>query len=113
MPYTFAQNGHAERLHYILLDKARAMKSACNALMDMWDEFCTTTAYLTNLTSSSANNSKTPSELWFGHKPSIAHLYKIGCRAYTLIPTHNPKIHHQSSPCILIGYIPHSKAYRL
>ena len=93
-PYTSAQNGHAERLHRTLLDKARAVKSACNAPTDMWDEFCATAAYLTNLTSSSANNGKTPSELWFGCKPNVSHLREIGCRSFALIPTHNPKIHH-------------------
>ena len=112
-PYTSAHNGRAERLHRTLLDKARAMKSACNAPTDMWDEFCATSAYLTNLTGASANKGKTPYELWYNKKPSLSHLREIGCHAFALIPTHNPKINHRSLPCILIGYAPNSKAYRL
>ena len=112
-PYTSAQNGRAERLHRTLMDKARAMCSACNSPLNMWDEFCTTAAYLTNFTGTSANNGKTPYELWYNRKPSLSHLREIGCRAFALIPTNNPKIHHRSQPCILIGYAPHSKAYHL
>ena len=112
-PYTSAQNGRAERLHRTLLDKARAMISACHSPLNMWDEFCATAAYLTNFTGASANHGKTPYELWYGRQPSLSHLREIGCRAFALIPTHNPKLHHRSIPCTLIGYAPQSKAYRL
>ena len=112
-PYTSAHNGRAERLHRTLMDKARAMRLACNAPPDMWDEFCATAAYLTNFTGTTANDGKTPYELWHGKLPSLSHLREIGCRAYALIPTHNPKVYHRSIPCILIGYAPNSKAYRL
>jgi len=91
-PYTSAHNGCAECLHRTLMDKARAMRSACNAPFDLWDEFCGTAAYLTNLIGSSSNNGTTPYELWHGHKPCLSHLREIGCQAFTLIPTHNPKL---------------------
>ena len=112
-PYTSAQNGRAERLHRTLMDKARSMRSACGAPFNMWDEFCATAAYLTNFTGASANKGKTPYQLWYNHEPSLSHLREIGCRAFALIPTHNPKIHPRSIPCTLIGYAPQSKAYRL
>jgi transposase InsO family protein len=112
-PYTSAHNGRAERLHRTLMDKAHAMRLACSAPSNMWDEFCATAAYLTNLTGSSANDGKTPYELWHSKLPSLSHLQEIGCRAYALIPTSNPKVLHRSLPCILIGYGQNSKAYRL
>jgi len=112
-PYTSAHNGRAERLHRTLLGRARSMRLACNAPASLWDEFCATSAYLTNLTASSANGGKTSHELWFGQTPSLSHLREIGCRAFSLIQTNNPKIYRRSNPCILIGYAPHSKAYRL
>ena len=112
-PYTSAHNGRAERLHRTLLDKARTMRLACSAPPNMWDEFCATAAYLTNLTASSSLNGKTPFELWHGRTPSLSHLREIGCLAYALIPTHNPKILQRSTPCKMIGYAPLSKAYRL
>src|SRR5258708_28305090 len=95
------------------MDKARVMCSGCNAPFNLWDEFCATAAYLMNLTASSANDGKTPFELWYGNCPSLSHLQEIGCHAFALIPTNNPKIFHHSSPCVLIGYAPNSKAYHL
>jgi Integrase core domain len=84
-PYTSAHNSHAECLHQTILDKARTMCLACNAPTSFWDKFCTTAAYLTNLTPSSSIQGRTPFELWFGHKPSLLHLHEISCRAFTLI----------------------------
>lgn len=112
-PYTSAQNGRAERLHRTLLDKARAMLLSCKAPAEFWDEFSRTSAYLTNLTPSSSLQGRTPFELWFGRRPSLSHLREIGCRAFALIQTSNPKVFARSRPCVLIGYSPHSKAYRL
>ncbi len=83
-PYTSAHNGCTERLHQTILDKACAMHLSCNAPASLWDEFCTT-----------------------------LHLYEIGCHAFALIQTANPKIYQQLCPCILIGYAPHVKAYHL
>ena len=108
-----SHNGHVERLHRTLLDKVRTMRLACNAPASLWDEFCTTAAYLMSLTATSSLNGKTPFELWFGHPPSLLHLCEIGCRAFTLVLTHNPKLLQRSVPCVLIGYAPHAKAYRL
>jgi len=112
-PYTSAQNGRAERLHRTLLDKARAMLLSCKAPPSLWDEFCATSAYLTNLTASSSLQGRTPFQLWFGRKPSLSHLREIGCRAYALIPGATPKSSPRSHACTLIGYSPYSKAYRL
>ena len=112
-PYTSAHNGRTERLHRTVLGKAQAMRLSCNAPPELWDEFCATSAYLTNFTASSSLNGKTPYELWFGHKPSLSHLREIGCRAFSLIQTHNPKIFQRSTPCVLIGYAPCAKVYRL
>jgi len=112
-PYTSTQNGQAERLHCTILGKAHTMRLSCNAPASFWDEFCATSTYLTNFTASSSLNGKTPYELWFGHMPSLSHLREISCRAFTLIQTHNLKIFQRSTPCVLIGYAPHVKAYRL
>jgi len=89
------------------------MQLSCNTPTSLWDEFCATSAYLTNLTALSSLNGKTPYELWFARKPSLSHLREVGCREFALIQTHNPKIFQQSTPCVLIGYAPNAKAYRL
>jgi Reverse transcriptase (RNA-dependent DNA polymerase)/Integrase core domain/GAG-pre-integrase domain len=111
-PYTSLQNGKVERLHRTIFHRARAMRIACKAPDDLWDEFCLTAGYLTNRVSTSALNGKTPFELWFGRRPSFSHLREIGCSAYSLIHD-QPKLYERSTPCILIGYTHQSKAYRL
>jgi hypothetical protein len=108
-----AQNGHAEHVYWMILRKARAMHLACNMPPSLWDEFCITAAYLTNLTAMPMLGGKTPYELWYGWRPSLSHLCEIKCCAFSLIQTNNPKIYHKSMPCILIGYAPSSKAYCL
>lgn len=89
------------------------MRLVCNAPPNLWEEFCATAAYLTNLTASTSIDRRTPYELWFQHVPSLSHLREIGCRAFALIPTNNPKILQHTVPCVLIGYAPCAKAYRL
>jgi Reverse transcriptase (RNA-dependent DNA polymerase) len=111
-PHTSLQNGRAERLHRTIMCRARTMRLACDAPPNMWDEFCATAAYLTNLTATSSLNGKTPFEFWHGRRPSLSHLQEIGCRAFALIHD-QPKVFRRSLPCTLIGYAPHSKAYRL
>jgi transposase InsO family protein len=112
-PYTSAQNGRAEQLHRTIQGKARSMRLACNAPGFLWDEFFSTAAYLTCLTAATANQGHTPYELWFGWKPSLSHLREIGCRAFSLHIPPLSKIYARSQPCVLIGYAPHAKAYRL
>jgi transposase InsO family protein len=112
-PYTSAQNGRAERLHRTLANKARTMRLSCNAPAFLWDDFFATATYLTTLTAATANNGRTPYELWFGRPPSLSHLREIGCHAFSLQMPAPSKIYACSTPCVLIGYAPHSKAYRL
>jgi hypothetical protein len=112
-PHTSAQNGRAEHVHRTILGKACAMCLACHAPTSLWDEFCTTAAYHTNFTTTPTLGHKTAYELWFRHRPSLSHLQEIGCTAFALIQSHNPKIYQHSNPCILIGYAPNSKAYHL
>ena len=112
-PYTSAQNGRAEHIHRTILGKAWAMRLACNTPPSFWDEFCATATYLTNFMPMLTLNHKTAYEAWFGRRPSLSHLPEIGCRAFALIQMNNPKVYQRSSPCILIGYAPNLKAYRL
>jgi hypothetical protein len=46
-------------------------------------------------------------------RPPLSHLREIDCRAFAQIPTNNSTVFHRSSPCVLIGYAPNSKVYRL
>jgi len=75
-----------------------------------WDEFAMTVGYLSARTPTHTLG-KTPYEVWHGRKPDISHLHEIGSRAFTLILKNNPKIYKCSFECILIGYLPNSRAY--
>ena len=111
-PYTPLQNVKVERLHRTLMNKARSMRLAYSAPLQMWDEFVLTASFLSNLTITKSLNNKTPHELWFSAKLGLSRLREIGCKAYALITNNNPEIAARSIECVLIGYTPNSKAYR-
>jgi len=113
VPYTSAQNGCAERIHHTILGNMCAMCLTYNVPLSFWDEVCATAAYLTDFTPTLTLNHKTAYKAWFSCRPSISHLHKIGCCAFVLIQMNNSKIYQRLSPCILIGYVPNSKAYCL
>lgn len=94
------------------MNKARSMRLACSATLQMWDEFVLTASFLSNLTITKSLNNKTPHELWFGAKPGLSRLREIGCKAYALITNNNPEIAARSIECVLVGSTPNSKAYR-
>jgi hypothetical protein len=83
-PHTSAQNGHAECVHRTILGKACAMLLACHAPTSLWDEFCTTAAYLTNFTTKPMLGHKTVYELWFGHRPSLCHCQATVSRRFQI-----------------------------
>ncbi|KAJ3568085.1 hypothetical protein NP233_g5941 [Leucocoprinus birnbaumii] len=92
-PYTSAHIGKVECMHLTIANK--------------------TASYLTAHTYTRSTGC-TPYELWFGHRPNLAHLQEIGAQAFTLILNkHNPKIRAHSMECIMIGYSEDLKAYRL
>jgi hypothetical protein len=111
-PHISKMNSKVERFHRTIHGKARAMRIACGAPANLWDEFCVTAAYLHARTPSRAICGKTPHEGLEKVKLHLGHLREIGCRAFILIETHNPKAFARSIECVLIGYAPNCKAYR-
>lgn len=53
---------------------------------EMWGEAILTITYLVNRYSTASLDNKTPVELWYGFKPSVAHLRIFDCNAYYHIP---------------------------
>lgn len=94
------------------MSHARTMRLASNLPPNCWDEFVVTSCYLSNRVSVKSQQGLTPFECWSGHKPNVSHLREIGCRAFVLIQSHNPKVNARSVECVLIGYSANSKAYR-
>jgi hypothetical protein len=112
-PYTSAHNGRVERMHLTIMNRMRAMRASTPTVpSNRWDEFAMSAGYLSARTPTRTLQ-KTPFEAWHGKKPDLSHLREIGSRAFALILKHNPKIYERSFECILVGYSPNSKAYRL
>lgn len=112
-PYTSAHNGRVERLHGTFMSRSRTMRIAAGVPENRWDEFYVTACYLYNRSpTTTLPDNMSPFEVFYGRSPDNSHLREIGCRAFVLINTHNPKIRARSIECVLIGYGSDSKTYR-
>jgi transposase InsO family protein len=59
-PYTPQQNGVAERMNMILMEKTRCMLSGVELGQEFWEEAVGNACYLVNISPSSALDEKTP-----------------------------------------------------
>jgi gag-polypeptide of LTR copia-type/Integrase core domain len=85
-PYSSSSNGVIERVNRTLFDMVRPMLIRSKLPTPFWGEaLSTATKVLNRLPSKSNPDGKSPHELWFGQKPSIAHLRQFGCLAYARI----------------------------
>jgi hypothetical protein len=82
--HTPEQNGLAERTGKQLEVRARAMRVYANLPASLSHKLVKTAAYILNRTPTEALSWKTPNEVVWGKKPSVAHMHPIGCRAYVL-----------------------------
>eukprot|EP00253_Pinus_taeda_P025779 PITA_25779 len=113
-PYTPQQNGIAERMNKMLMERARSMLSGAGLGQEFWAEAVDTACYLVNRSPSSALDEKTPQEVWTGKKPSLSHLRVFGCDAYVHVPKEKrTKLDSKSEKCIFIGYKDGLKGYKL
>lgn len=102
-PHVNEQNGSAERSGKNLIDRSRSMRVASNLPLALAPEIYVAAAYLLNRTPTRAISWKTPFEMAYNKKPSIAHLKLYGCRAYALRPQipRGDKL----TPRALVGYL--------
>ena len=109
------QNGVGERMNRTLMERTRAMKQAAKLPDEFWAEAFNTATYLTNRSPSSVlPTGKTPYEMWWGQKPSIAHVHIFGCLTYAYIPNKfRRKLDPKTEKCVLLGYSTKSKGYQL
>jgi len=102
-PHVVEQNGAAERAGRMLIEKSRSMRLAANLPITLASEIYIAATYLLNRTPTRALDWKTPFEIAYKKKPSLAHLRAYGYRAYALrkqIPRTD-----KLSPRALIGYL--------
>lgn len=113
-PYTYKKNGVAERMNIMLMEKARSMLSGAGLRHEFWVEVVDTACYLVNRSSTSALIDKTPHEVWYGNKPSLAHLRVFGCDSFVHVPEEKrSKLDNKAEKCIFIGYKDGVKGYKL
>ncbi|GLI67090.1 hypothetical protein VaNZ11_011292 [Volvox africanus] len=112
-PYSLEQNGAAERLNRILLQKMRAMLIDSGFPMQIWGEALLTANFLRNL-SPTVNSDLTPWERFTGSKPDLSKLRVFGSRAYVMLPQRQrSKLDPVAVQGYLVGYEPGFSAWRV
>jgi hypothetical protein len=94
------------------MNPARAIRSDAGLPPSLWGECAKAAGYIKNRAPTRSLENKTPYEVWHGCRPDLLHLRELGCKAWVLTMTENPKILPRSVECILVGYSENSKAYR-
>ena len=85
-----------------------------NLSKGFWAEAAKTAVYLINRSSTSRLPDMTPHEAWTGNKPTISAYRPFGCPAYAHVPkATRKKLDSKTHKCVMIGYEPGTKAYRL
>jgi transposase InsO family protein len=112
-PYTPEQNGAAEIINRVLLNKVRALLINSNLPKKLWGEAILTATYLYNRTPNSSINFKTPYYLKYNKMPNLEHIRVFGSLAYYKEPSSFiTKLDSKATPYYLVGFIG-SNIYKL
>jgi hypothetical protein len=84
VPYTEEQNGLIEHAGSTIIVRGRAIRIGSGLPKELANECTMTAVYLLNRTPVESLGWKTPYKVAGGHKPSMAHLIRIGAQAYYL-----------------------------
>lgn len=97
-----------------ILEIARCLKFQCGLSLSYWGEFVMTATYLINRLPTQALNNKIPYEILHKEPTSFNNLRAFGCLILASNPsqTHD-KFEPRSVPCVIIGYPPNPKGYKL
>ena len=113
-PYLPQQNGVVERRNQTVVTTARSMMKAKGVPGRFWGEAVHTAVYLLNRSPTKPLDGTTPYEAWYGEQPSVHHLRTFGYVGHVKdVRPHRKKLDDRSTPMVLLGYEPGSKAYRL
>jgi transposase InsO family protein len=103
------QNGVAERMNIMLLERVRSMCIQAKTPKSMWTEAINTCARLPT----KGRPDATPFQLLFNKKPFLDHLRVFGCKVYVLQKEKElTKWASRSTKGILLGYDDHTKGFR-
>jgi hypothetical protein len=113
VPGTPQQNGDAERLNRVLLERTRAVLAESGLPQTLWAEALVTVNYARNRTPVSAHE-KTPWEMFTGQTPTVSHMRVFGSTAYIHVPKEKRnKLDPVSTKGVFLGYEPQTKGYRV
>jgi hypothetical protein len=102
-PYTPQLNGTAERSNRVLIEAARSMMVQANLPTKFWGDAMAHATYIWNRVVNSKDNSRTPFEKMFGHKPTLSDVATFGCGIYVLDPTQDNKFAAKASLMVYLG----------
>lgn len=103
-PYTPEQNGAAERLNRVLIEKVRAMLLDSGLPMKYWAEAVVAANFQRNRTPIQSLG-KTPYEVFYGKKPDVSNMRVFGCAAYVQVPKDKrSKLQPMAEKGVFIGY---------
>ncbi|KAG8503721.1 hypothetical protein CXB51_001724 [Gossypium anomalum] len=108
--HTPQQNGVAERMNRMIMEKVRCMLSNTNLPKLFWAEAASTACFLINRSPFVAIEKKTPQEVWFGNPANYSNLKIFGCPAYAHID--NGQLEPRSIKCVFLGYKTDVKGYK-
>ena len=99
------QNGAAERLNRILMDKLHPTLLNANLHKKWWPEILISIVKIRNR-SPSARIGKTPYEAWYGEKPDLSFIRVLGCDCLVLKPEQKRRklADIKTMPCKLLGF---------
>nr|GEX46949.1 ribonuclease H-like domain-containing protein [Tanacetum cinerariifolium] len=111
---TLQQNRVAERKNRTLIEAARSMLADSKLPTMFWAEAVSTACYVLNMVPITNPYNKTSYELLSGKVPNIRNLKPFGCQV-TILNTsdHLEKFEGKANDGFLVGYVAHSKAYRV
>ena len=113
-PYTPEQNGAAERDNRTIMEAVQGMLLASNIEIQFWIEAVHIIVYTLNRIATHTMEGRTPFELWYREKPSIAHMRIFGTTTSVYVPKPlRKKLGPKSQKGIFMEYYITSKAYRV
>ena len=113
VPYSPSSNGVAERLVGVTTAGVRAMLRDSGLPGRFWAEAASTFMYLRNRTPTSANDDKTPYELFYKMVPDVSHIRAFGCVVRVVLPRETlGKLDDRAAMGYLLGY-KYDGAYRV
>jgi len=112
-PYTFQQNGKAERKHIHVTEIGLTLLAQAKMPLHYWWKAFSTKVYLINRLPSSVNQNESPFSLLFEKKPDYDALKLFGCACYPCLKPYNQhKLQFHTTQCIFLGYNKSHKGYK-